>query len=40
MKAAHVDLVALMGTEFEREPGEDFESSVILEPTFVFGWEF
>jgi hypothetical protein len=41
VKAAHVDLVALVGTEFEREgPGSDFESAVILEPTFVFGWEF
>lgn len=40
VKAAHVDLVALMGAEFEREPGADFESAVLLEPTFIFGWEF
>ena len=41
VKAAHVDLVALVGTEFERgDPEADFESEVILEPTLVFGWEF
>jgi hypothetical protein len=41
VKAAHVDLVALVGTEFEREgPGTEFESAVLLEPTFIFGWEF
>jgi hypothetical protein len=41
VKAAHVDLVALFGPEFERGGADaGFESSIILEPTFIFGWEF
>jgi hypothetical protein len=41
VKAAHMDLVALFGPEFERGgPDEDFETEVIFEPTFIFGWEF
>ena len=41
VKAAHIDLVALFGTEFTRGgEGEDFGTDVLLEPTFIFGWEF
>jgi hypothetical protein len=41
VKAAHVDLVALFGPEFERGgAGEDFASALILQPTLIFGWEF
>ena len=36
-----IDLVALFGPEWERGgPDESFEAKAILEPTFIFGWEF
>jgi len=41
VKAAHIDLVALFGPEWERGgPDEAFEAEAIFEPTFIFGWEF